>query len=250
MSNDSLEIKVMNGIGDLSWLYSKFKHIPRPWHFCVADGAPQRSMPYLERLPVLNNGSGFHCTYGSHNFVDVISMEQSQNFTTWKDIEASGRTTIWLENNLNFLRGERIETWFSDLATDFHYEIITTEEEKKWADDIFKDIENPIGIFMANKRGQRAWKGWDGDGWFNFCKLVQEEFPKKDITFVMVGTFYDQQLGWEAEYYFEKFKVNGNKLKYLNLISQTHMGTLIETIKHLKYIIGNCVECARCLNVA
>ena len=54
----------------------------------------------------------------------------------------------------------------------------------------------------------------------------------------MVGTFYDQQLGWETEYYFEKFDCDGKKLKYLNLISQTDLGKMIEVLKHLKYLVG------------
>lgn len=235
--NDVLEIKVMGGIGDLSWIYSKLKHINRDWKLCVSSDIPKRGLTFLERLPALNNGHGFQCYYGNHRFEDILVNEQKQNFKTWEDIEKSELNPIYLQNNVNFIKGERIESWLPDLPTDYHYDMITTEEEKQQVNNIFKDIKNPIGIFMANKIGQRAWKGWDGDKWFEFISLINKDFKDKEITFVLIGTHYDQQLGWELEYYLDK-ETDNKKIKYINLINQTQIGTLIETIKHLKYLVG------------
>ena len=57
---------VAAGIGDLSWIYSKLKHIGQPLEFQVADGFPRRSLPFLKLLPGIE-----YAEYSSHNWFDL-----------------------------------------------------------------------------------------------------------------------------------------------------------------------------------
>lgn len=165
-------ISVPSGIGDLSWMYSKLKHV-EPLKWLVSEGWPARSVPFLKLLPNVKASD-----YGPFNYHDIISFEQSQMIPispSWEMLKTYQGDNIFLEANRHLELGKPLADWLPDLPTDYHYRIEIPEEEVRRADRLLLDLERPIwGVSAASYRGSEAWKTWGVQPWLQFLRMWKE----------------------------------------------------------------------------
>lgn len=159
-------LSVPSGIGDISWMYSKLKHV-EPFRWLVADGWPARSVPYLKLLPQVLDAD-----YGHFDYSDILRFEETLKIgatPTWKDLEKYSGGNLYLEANRHLEAGKPLRTWLPDLPTDYHYDIVIPETEAHRAAKLLVGLKRPIwGISAASYRGAEAWKTWGVEPWLRF----------------------------------------------------------------------------------
>lgn len=157
---------VPSGIGDLSWMYSKLKHI-EPFKWLVADGWPARSVPFLKLLPGVRDAD-----YGRFDYSDIVAFESAMHLgptPTLKQLEAFKGDNIFLEANRHLEMGKPLSQWLPELPTDYHYEVVIPETEIERARKLIRGLKTPIwGISAASYRGAEAWTTWGVEPWINF----------------------------------------------------------------------------------
>lgn len=190
--DDLITFQVPSGIGDISWLWSKLRHVAleRPVRFEAATGYPFRAHEYLELLPELASHG-----YSTLEFRDIIGVTALHKWTTWAEIAdliAKGVRTFPLENNLHLERGKPLRDWFPDLPTDYHYPMEITDEHKARADKLLNGTPDGallIGVSCASYRGANAWKTWRAEQWLDLLTRLFER--ESQIVYVMMGGGWD-----------------------------------------------------------
>lgn len=212
-------IGVPSGIGDVSWMYSKLKHLP-PMNWEIADGWPPRTKQFLDLLPQVAESS-----YGDFTYTDIISFTNAQGSNwpaSWAAINGASR--ILFQANMHLEEGKRLEDWLPDLECDFHYDILTTELHKEKAEKALKDHPRPLwGISAASYRGSEAWKTWGYNEWSEFLRKFQ---AKCGGTILLLGGFWDDLTSSLA--------ADG----YPDLVGRTDIGTAVEILKRLDGYFG------------
>lgn len=159
---------VPSGIGDLSWMYSKLKHV-EPFKWLVADGWPARSVPFLKLLPQVRDSD-----YGRFDYSDIIMAETAMGFycsPSWQQLKAYEGEQLFLEANKHLEMGRPLEDWLPDLPTDYHYDVVIPESEARRAAALIRGLKRPIwGISAASYRGAEAWKTWGVEPWLSFLE--------------------------------------------------------------------------------
>lgn len=211
-----------SGIGDVSWAYSKLKHVG-PAHYEVADGWPHRTTPYLEMLDNVESA-----TYGNFNYQDIIKWEAATGIGEhphWADVQKRGFDTLLLQPNRHLEQGKRIETWMPDLPTDFHYPIHVPEHDIEKAHERMKRFKlRPItAISAASYRGSEAWKTWGYKEWSPFLKAWHAEVGG---TILLIGGFWDDLTDTLCD--------DG----YPSIVGKTSVGTIVELLRQFDYYIG------------
>jgi hypothetical protein len=178
---------VPSGIGDFSWAYSKLKHAGMA-NWCIADGWPHRTVPYVKLLDNVNE-----CAYGPFNYTEIVRYEEQVcklGITpTWEQVEKFPGTSIYIEPNRHLELGRRLEDWLPDLPCDFHYKINVPQDEAARAVALLSGMKRPIwGISCASYRGSEAWKTWGHDQWALYLKMLEAEVGG---TILMLGGFWD-----------------------------------------------------------
>src|SRR5690349_9370776 len=147
---------VPSGIGDLSWMYSKLKHV-EPVKWLVADGWPARSVPFLKLLPGVGDSD-----YGRFDYSDIVAFESAMMIGTtpkWSLLSKYQGEQIFLEANRHLEMGKPLSQWLPDLPTDYHYDVVIPEVEIERARKLIRGLKRPIwGISAASYRGAEAWK--------------------------------------------------------------------------------------------
>lgn len=217
-------IGVPSGIGDLSWLYSKLKHIGQPLHLQLADGWPRRSMDFVKMLPNVQ-----FAEYTPHSFTDIMAWEKSHPYTTWADIKARGFGGEFLQNNMWLLAGRRLDEWLPDLPTDYHYDFTINEDDRARA--AFLWDSNDLGssptmcLSAASYRGSEAWNTWGIREWRAIIELVKQEVP--DVKMVLVGGYWDDLTSTLAD--------TGN---FVNFVGKANIGATIDLLSRMTWYMG------------
>lgn len=178
---------VPSGIGDVSWLWSKLRHVAEEFdiHLEVADGWPYRTVPYLELLPELKG----RASYGKHDYAMIRMWEQLHPYQTWDDIARSGFGRFFLEPNDHLERGFRLESWLPDLPTDFHYPMRTAGDDVMRAERLLADLPRPVyGVSCASYRGSEAWSTWGPGPWLQF---LRRHLAEVGGTLLFMGGYWD-----------------------------------------------------------
>lgn len=215
-------IGVPSGIGDISWMYSKLMHIGEPLEIEVADGWPYRSVPFLELLPKVQRAS-----YGEFQYTHILAMETALGVnekTTWYELAQKQCGKLLIEANRHLEAGKRLEKWLPDLPCNFHYDMITTQEDSDKADKLLAGLKKPIiGVSAASYRGSESWKTWGFHEWKAFLPWLTAE-TGGDI--LLMGGFWDDLTSALAE------------CGYRDVVGRTTAGVMVELLKKLDGYLG------------
>ena len=234
MSNDLLTVQVPSGIGDISWLWSKLRHVAleRPIRFEAATGWPFRAAEYLELLPELHSHG-----YCELEFRDIASIVAQRNWKTWAEASGLGSAILPLENNMHLERGKPLAAWFPDLPVDYHYPLATTDDYKDRAEKLLGDLNGrvAIGVSCASYRGANAWKTWSGNEWVDLLVRLAscERFHNQPPIYVMMGGGWDdltREVGERLD--------TEHGLEVRSTVGRTHFGVAVELHRRLHYYIG------------
>lgn len=212
-----LTVVVPSGIGDVSWLYSKLKHVgPMLWE--VSDGWPHRTKPFLELLDGIPGVS-----YTDVQYHDIVAYSQVNMPHKWSDVSPNGGRLL-IECNSHLEQGKRLEDWLPDLPCDFHYDIRTSTQDEERASRLLEGLTEPLwGISAASYRGSEAWKTWGVEDWSQFLDAFNSTFGG---TIILLGGFWDDLTATLADY------------GYKDLVGKTSIGCMVEVLKRLTGYIG------------
>lgn len=212
---------VPSGMGDVSWAYSKLKHLGK-LKYEVADGWPHRTVPYLELLPEVESAS-----YGPFNFQDIIKMEQLHamgDSPKLVQLQEYAGSTIFLQPNRHLEMGLPLADWLPELPCDYHYDVNIPERDVTRAIQRLATYKRPItGISAASYRGSEAWKTWGYEDWSTFLKMWKAEVGG---TILLLGGFWDDLT--------DTLSNEG----YPSLVGKTTIGCALEIQRMLDWYIG------------
>lgn len=215
-------IGVPSGIGDVSWLYSKFCNLPEKMIWEVADGWPHRTTPFLQMLPQVENSC-----YGEFNYSDIVEFESINKIgfhPWWKTLASQEYGRMLIECNRHLEMGIPLADWCPDLPTEFHYEIPIANQDAN--DAVARLMSHPkpwTGISAASYRGSEAWKTWGYDEWSPFLKAWHAEIGG---TIFLIGGFWDDLT--------DSLASDG----YPSLVGRTRIGTVIGMLRLFDFYIG------------
>ena len=213
-----------SGIGDFSWAYSKLVNAG-PMAYEIADGAPYRTVPYLELLEGVTQAK-----YGADfGFETIVTLEAALGFNKpgveWAAIRASGMERVLLQPNHHLERGKRLEEWLPDLPTTFHYPINTLQSQRERAAELLEKLPRPIlGFSCASYRGAQAWKTWESPSWVSFLDWWKTEVGG---SLVAIGGGWDDLTASVA-----------TQAGATDLVGATHIGVVVEILRNIEWYLG------------
>lgn len=212
----TLKIAVPSGIGDISWIYSKFsllKDIDLEFYIC-GDGH-KRALPYVEMLPKIKK-----VVYTDMTFKEMRGCPQP----TFKEM-LKRDDIIMLEANTHLENGNRIEQFLPDLPTDFYYKLNVRKTK------IFDPGKKIVGIFMANQNTSIVWNGWTPEEWMLFIKIIKEVYPS--AQFVLIGASWDKSMRDTLLPYLDI-----NNIDYVDYVDKTTFPEALSIIEELDLFIS------------
>jgi glycosyltransferase involved in cell wall biosynthesis len=221
-----LKITVHPGLGDLSWLYSKFANLDRPLDLTVCEDATHRSGPFLELLP---NVYDYHYSTGQ---LDYERLKTCWNGTYEEILAAESRgDRIYLSCNNWVDNGRRLEDWLPDLATDFHYEIPLSHDAYIASAHLLPPGAMYIAIHTASLGGMKAWDGWGPGEWLEFIQAIASEYPH--IVFVLLGATWDEDMADQL-----RPLLTQSGITHLNLVGKTDLALTLAVLRRCRYVVG------------
>lgn len=217
-------ITIPAGIGDFLWLAMKLVNQKEKFRIKLPDGTPQRGHQILQLLPQIIDTYEYAPNL---NYNKIAKDNAAKIGRSWKEIKQQSFTlsaNTWLEI------GHRIEKFLPDLDTSFRIEYATNEEDKAIARVLLPANNNFIGVYGSAYSNARHWGMWGPDEWFELIRLMYTR--NKDLSFVIIGAVYDNDL---AELLMAK--LTEFKIPFINTIGQP-LSVVVEILKRLSYFIG------------
>lgn len=215
-----VSVTVPSGIGDASWIYSKLCHLESPTMWEVADGAPYRTVPYLQLLDKVAGAK-----YSDVGYSTIVQL--AERARTWAEIEVQQKGMLYLEVNQHLEQGKRLEDWLPDLPTDFHYKFKPpTDRDLGIVNKLlaWDSVPRPIvGISAASYRGANAWNTWGYDQWSPFLRSLQ---ARTGGTVVLLGGYWDDLT--------HSLLQDGHP----DFVGKTNISQAIEVLRRLDYYVG------------
>jgi ADP-heptose:LPS heptosyltransferase len=219
-----LNFNVPAGIGDISWIYSKIKHINEDISLHISEDNPKRSLDYVKLLPKIKEAR-----YDEGNFHNIVDNSPPASTSLYKITAKAKIRKLNFACNRHLESGQRLETYIPELPTDFHYEINTTEEDKIFASETLKNTKHPIGIYTSSHHNISVWDGWRVNSWKEFIETLHWKY--NFLTFVFLGAEYDKP-------FVEDLTGQIQFIPHINICGYTTIGQTIEIIRLLKYFIS------------
>jgi hypothetical protein len=220
-----LKMTVHPGVGDLSWLLSKFLNCGRPLHLTVCEDATRRSKPFLDLFPSIVSG------YGTGQLAyERLRLCWNGTYAEVLDAESKG-FDIYLSCNNWLDSGNRLEEWFPDLPADFHYDIPLPPEAIATSGELLPPGAMYIGIHTASLGGMRAWDGWGPGEWMDFIREVHADYPY--VVFVLLGARWDSDMKEQLAPMLERFGV-----PVVDIVGQTALPVSLAVIRRCRYMVG------------
>lgn len=231
----NLKLAVPAGIGDVSWIWSKFCHMDCDFEIYTPDTFPQRTFEWLKLLPRVTP------KIGKHGYNDLLTMENLKGYASYDSWDRILKAyeegeIIYLQPNQHFLAGRDLRDWLPDLPTEYHYNMIIPKETKLSGVGLLglrdgEVLPKFMGIHMSSMKGIRGWEAWLPEDWVKFLQFVHKDFP--DVEFIFLGGLWDQDTGLEVQGLLEDTDIMFN-----NLIGRTSIGEAITILSLLKYYVG------------
>lgn len=177
-------ILVPAGIGDFSWLWSKFSTTKDSYHIEYANCVPDRLGAYLELLPkdkVLSYkmSPNYKCFFNVGDLEMRFTPDSNPRITRYSQMRPE--LLNFVEPNTHLEHGNRIETWLPDIpACDLHYKmegLLENPEKKK----IFI-------VHLSSTHTFKVWRHYDVHVWVNIIDMLQK---KTGWMPVFIGGEYD-----------------------------------------------------------
>lgn len=222
-----LHIFTHPGIGDISWVYSKFAHLDRGISVTIAeDSKHRRSDPFVKMLPNIKSSR-----YGV-GMQDYVRLKQTWNATYEEILEAESEgKQLFISANNWVDSGNRLEGWIPDLPTDFHYQINTTKEHKDSAKEFLPGGAMYLCFHTASVEGMRIWNTWGPGEWLDFLGCIRASM--RHVVFAMIGARWDRNM---AEALLPLMKAL--KADVVDLVGKLDLGTSFEVMKRSRYMVG------------
>ncbi len=187
---------VPGGIGDISWIYSKIKHLKsltgKDVILTVASKDLQtmyrRAHPFVKMLDVhwggyLNHKDGW----------ETVSQFIPTEWPDYQKLDPLGqRRPLNLCANNHLEMGKRLEDWLPMLPTEFHYPLNIEKEHLEEAESLCSGHENIIAVYTSNRDKSdqpNGWAMWDLKIWTEFLTRVSKIKP---CSFLLIGADYDR----------------------------------------------------------
>lgn len=181
-----LRVALPLGIGDCHWSCQKLRALGemegRPIHAFVNESPSHASVGYLELVPFVEKA-----VCSPLSVYDIwTEMSPSHRHEGWSTRAAArnwGSFDYIVVANGHLERGERIETFFPDVATDYTYELQISDADvqkvrKEWG-------RNRVLLYLSGRGPNwgfhRNW--WTPQNWIEVIHLLNEE----GITPLLVG---------------------------------------------------------------
>lgn len=186
-----------SGIGDISWVYSKIRHLPAMIGKQVllsvsGRDKPNRGGDFIQLLPDVRWGGYLD----DRESWQVISQCWPPD---WMDHWGVGCFHHDFPQNISpniFLEmGGKLKDWMPKLPTDYHY-AINTDEYRAEADKLLDMQKAPfICVYVSNRSKETqktgGWFLWDSTEWVDFLVCILNTEIAKNATLVMLGAEYD-----------------------------------------------------------
>lgn len=196
MQLQPLRVALPLGIGDCHWACQKLRglseaHGGRPIHAYVNSSPHHASVGYLELVP----------------FIEKAICSKDAPYDIWAEMAPSHRALAWSERGLaggwrgfdyivvangHLERGDRIETFFSDIVTDYTYELNIPAAVREHVHDVWgrRRVLLYLSGFGPNAGfHQHTWAYTD---WI----LVMRELNAMDITPLLVGAATEDDMSY------------------------------------------------------
>jgi hypothetical protein len=181
-----LRFKVLSGIGDISWVYSKCLELTkkREIGFVICNDAPPRSAPFVDLLPRITN-LGYGDFSASSGFGDLLPPDT--------DLSRLADGTYTVSVNPYLESGMRLHEIFPKQKTHYHYEFAIRDADKDRAKTILSEGKtHPFIGFYASSYNHSAERGfWNYDEWAIFLREIALLYPT--ATFFALGAAYDNK---------------------------------------------------------
>ncbi len=199
-SGKCFQFIVPMGIGDVSWVYSKIRHLKSMTGretilYCPAADAPKRGGDLIELLPDVHWGGYI----GDEDSQSVLSQSLPANWPakmgTWEFLGSKYRRR--LAANMHLESGRKLDEWLPCLPTDYHYTIGIPGGCLSEADDVMKHSgPRPIAVYISGRDKDEAiaggWSLWKEQEWIDFLVDVANTPEASGATFVFIGAEYDR----------------------------------------------------------
>lgn len=201
LNPEAINLCVPAGIGDISWVYSKIKHVKsitgREVVMHVAgEDKPNRGGDLVELLPDVKFG-GYVADRNSFNC--IIQSIPADWPPTIGGIGLLHRPEIInVAANVHLESGRPLAEWLPFLPTDYHYPISFSPKDIAVATQLIGDeIQKPyVAVYLSNRDKEKqvhgGWNLWTTKQWIKFLKNFSEFDACEGVTFVFLGADYDR----------------------------------------------------------
>jgi hypothetical protein len=211
-----LTVCVPAGIGDFSWIYSKLVCLSKKLRVMTVAGM-SRASQMCGILPMVESAVSGRLSYPQLRVLCIGAATPRSFFESHDPDEPIAiSANDYIMDQPGGYKGQRLETWLPELATDFHYDLNT---------------DKYICIYGASDTGVAAWRGWDHSQWFKFMTLVKKGLP--GVGFVMIGAQYDTPL---AQRLSSLCAANG--VPMVDMAGKTTLAQALDVIKRSVYMVA------------
>jgi hypothetical protein len=221
MTGKTLHFRVPSGIGDISWLYSKFVSLDRPLSIECVGAEPRRSLPYLNLLPNV-----VHAGYGSFTTASVLANGDKGGYTRDQLIAEAEMGSVDLQMNHWLEAGKRIEGYLPDVPTQHHYEMRIPEADVQTAGG-FINWTRYLALYCANDRIARHWNAWTAGEWGFFGVTMCRTLDLDGI--VLLGAEWDADMAHRVQAYI------GDAVPVMNMVSRLPLGATLDVVRRATY---------------
>ncbi|MCK5161620.1 MAG: hypothetical protein KAQ99_08620 [Candidatus Aureabacteria bacterium] len=220
-------IVVPPGIGDFSWIWSKFSTTDDKFFIEYADTGPERLEAFLKLLPkdkIVGWAKSEKYKVGFNiEDLEMIVMPGLLKLKYYNQFKENPGKIFYVEANTHLERGNRIEEWMPSLKTDFHYEIQGKYPEVKKL--------NMFIVHLSSSKMQRLWKCYGKEDVMMMIRMIQKA---KDWTPLFVGAEYDDFAMECAKEYIDRYDNRA-----INLIGNTcDLRDMVSLLKRAKLFLG------------
>ncbi len=193
-----------SGIGDISWVYSKIRHLPallgRKVILSVSGkDKPNRGGDFIQLLPDVHWGGYLD----DRESWQVISQCWPADWVDHWGVGCFCHDFVQnVSPNIHLEMGGKLQNWMPKLPTDYHYGI-DTGKHKEEADAMLKDVKSPMICVYVSNRGKDqqkmgGWFLWSTEEWVDFLWAVMNTEKCKKASLIFLGADYDSDKTWEV----------------------------------------------------
>lgn len=240
MSNDhNIQLCLPGGIGDISWVYSKIKHLKNVTGrevvvYVAGQDKPNRGGDLVQLLPEVKWG-GYLNDRNSFNVI-IQSIPADWPLTVGGIGLFHKPEILNLAANIHLESGRLISSWIPLLPTDYHYQLKISPEDISKAYQIMNGASCPIAVYLSNrskeKQVQGGWNLWSSSEWIKFLKKFSEIDHCENATFIFLGAEYDRDKTEEVS---AKLSSLGHKVK---IVIGENLGVALECLRKSKYFFA------------